>query len=138
MTNRVELTEPYRFFRMMGCNPKWARAYAHAEERAEDNEFRFEWYDDDEEAEACTGKRVWNSRAGRWEDEYKRYPAVCLAVLDRDAPEIDYRRPGRNALAGLGGIIESKDRRDRNNYRRYLQAELAHEAFTSHYSAKWY
>lgn len=119
-----------------------ALALARAEAKADAVGLVFEWSDDDEPAEACTGRRIKDPKSGKMVDEYATYPAVVCAVYaaDRDSDNAPRRyrldfRP--NPLASLGGIIESDDTRDRNTYRRIIEAELATEAFDSHYSAAW-
>lgn len=111
----------------VGFRARGALDLARAESRAERHELRFEWDDDDQPAEACTGRKVRNAR-GQWEDEYKEYPAVVCTVYDPRT---------KHPLASLGGIIESNDYRERHDYRRVVEAELAAEVFSTFYSAAW-
>jgi hypothetical protein len=109
-----DLQSRYRFFKeragyRVGFRAAGALELARAEVKAERYGFTFDWSDDDQLAEAFDGK------------EYREYPAEICVCEDRG-----------EVLASLCGIIEASC-----EYRRVVEAELALEAFATHYSATW-
>lgn len=92
-----------------------AIALATAHRWARNNGCYFIW-ENDEPAEC-------QNETGEWE----YHPAVSCLMLQY-AEDI-YDQP--KVLGSLGGIIESPDARERQNYRRVVEAELALEAMES-------
>jgi hypothetical protein len=82
-----------------------AKELARAEAWAQEVNVIYRWEDDDEPAE-------YQDETGEW---YSSPAVVCLAKLHGEV------------IASLGGIIESKNNRQAQDYCRIVQAELAEE-----------
>lgn len=97
----MALTQPYRFFRRMGCRPEAAKRYEEAEAFAKAQDYRFEWRDDEEP----------------WDPGDTNYvPREVLGIIAYDERGEVY--------SSVWGIADP----DRD-YQRYMEAELAYERY---------
>lgn len=91
-----------------------AKALARAEEYAEEKGWYILWGDD--------GEADFQEEDGSWSSA----PAVSAALMENY-----YAENASTCLASLGGIMESDDATERNNYRRVIAAELADETMAA-------